>query len=343
MNGIRLQDIAMLHGMWLLPLLAAVFLYAAWRRRQALTTLIGAGLIGRIPVSASAGRRRAKAALILAAVLLTVLALPRPGWHPKSSTMQRTGRDVVFLLDVSRSMLAEDLRPNRMERAKLAILDCVEQLQGDRVALVAFAGTAAVKCPLTLDYGFFRMMLDDVGLDSIARGGTMIGDAIRKVTNEVFDDRTKEYKDIILITDGGDQDSFPVDAAKAAGERGIRLIALGLGEEREGTRVPVKDEQGRRDFLKYQGREVWSRLDGDLLAKMASLTPGGQYLPVGTGTIDLGEVYRKLIAGSGRKRELESPTVTRYEEKFQIFLGLAFVLLAAEAALGERRRRKTRA
>ena len=131
---------------------------------------IDAGLLDRIPISVSRVRRFWKSAAVLFAVIFLVIAMTRPAWNPKPETIERKGRDVVFLLDVSKSMLAEDLYPSRLERAKLAILDCIDRLEGDRIGLVAFAGTAAVKCPLTLDYGFFRMMLKDISTDSITRG-----------------------------------------------------------------------------------------------------------------------------------------------------------------------------
>jgi Ca-activated chloride channel family protein len=233
-------------------------------------------------------------------------------------------------------MLAEDLAPNRIERAKLAIQDCVDRLQGDRVALVAFAGTSAIKCPLTLDYGFFLMMLADISTDSISRGGTMIGDAIRNIMNDVFDDQAKEYKDIILITDGEDHDSFPVEAAKMAGDSGVRIIAIGLGDENEGTRIPVTNEKGDKVFLKYQGQEVWSKLDADTLRKMVISTPGGKYFNVATGNIDLGNVYMQLIA-SAEQKALESETIKRYEEKYQIFLSIALILLFLEMITSDRK------
>ena len=338
MTAVHLVNVPMLHLLWLLPLLAGVYLAAAHARRRALERFAEAGLLPHINLSTSAARRRWKAALVLAAVALTVLALVRPGWNPKPRELHRKGRDVVFVLDVSRSMLAEDLKPNRLERAKLAIRDCLERLEGDRVALVAFEGSAAVKCPLTLDYGFFRTMLDGVSTDSIARGGTQIGDAVRTVVDHVFDDREKRFKDIILITDGEDHDTFPVQAAEEAGKRGIRILAIGIGDPDQGRRIRVADDAGRSVFLTHQGNEVWSKLDADTLRKMVNATPGGKYLHVATGTIDLGDVYARLVA-TAEKKELESRTIKRYEEKFQIFLALAFALLAVEAAVSERRRR----
>jgi Ca-activated chloride channel family protein len=332
-----LQHINMLYFLWLIPVLAVVYVYAWQKRKAGLKLFIDAGLLDRIPVSVSYVKRFWKSAAVLIALIFLIIGMARPAWNPKPETVERKGRDVIFLLDVSKSMLAEDLVPNRLERAKLAILDCIERLEGDRVGLVAFAGTAAVKCPLTLDYGFFRMMLKDISTDSIARGGTLIGDAIRKVMTDVFDDQVKEFKDIILITDGEDHDSFPVDAAKDAGEQGVRIIAIGLGDENEGKRIPVTTETGTKTFLKYNGREVWSRLDADTLRKMVNATPGGKYLNVATGAIDLGNVYSRLIV-TAEKKQLASDTIKRYEAKFQIFLAVAFMILSAELLVSERKK-----
>jgi len=182
-------------------------------------------------------------------------------------------------------------------------------------------------------------MLEDVSPDSISRGGTLIGDALRKVVDDVFDDKVKEYKDVILITDGEDHDSFPVEAAEAAGEKGVRLIAIGLGDENEGRRIPITDESGRKTFLQHDGREVWSKLDADTLLKMVNATDGGRYLNVATGTFDLGEIYTRLVV-SAEKKDLESKTIERYEERFQLFLVLALACLSLEFVISERRKTK---
>ena len=337
MINIKLQNIHMLFLLWSIPVFVGIYIYAGQKRRQALKRFIDARLLEKIQISISPVKRRWKAAILIMAISFIILAAARPAWNPKPETIERRGRDVIFLLDVSKSMLAQDLKPNRLERAKLAILDTIDTLQGDRVALVVFAGNAVVKCPLTLDYGFFRLMLEDVTTDSISRGGTMIGDAVRTTLDEGFDDQVKEYKDIVLITDGEDHDSFPVEAAKRAGERGIRIIAIGLGDENEGHRIPVTNEQGEKTFLKYKGQEVWSKLDADTLRKMVNVTPGGKYLNVATGTIDLGMVYRKLIA-SAEKKSLKSETIKRYEEKFQIFLAVALFLSLLEITLSDRKK-----
>ncbi len=333
----KLQALHNLLFLWAVPVLAGIYLYAWYCRWQALQRFAERDLLPQLSTSVCIAVRRWKQALVLLAFILMVVGLSRPAWTPVREEVHRQGRDVVFVLDVSRSMLAEDLKPNRLERAKLAIQDCVDRIRGDRVGLVTFAGTAVVRCPLTLDYGFFRMMLKDATTQSAGRGGTMVGDALRKVTADVFDDLERKHKDIILITDGEDHDSYPLQAASDAGARGVRLIAVGIGDEEEGQRIPITDENGRRAFVTYKGEEIWSKLDGDTLRRMVNATPGGQYLPVRTGAIDLGSVYTRLIA-SAEKKVLESKTVERYEERFQIFIALALILLIAEMVLSERKR-----
>ncbi|MBN1884157.1 MAG: VWA domain-containing protein [Candidatus Krumholzibacteriota bacterium] len=333
----RFGNVHMFLLLWSAPAIVLCLVWAARMRRRAICRFVDAGLIGRVRFTVNAAARRWKAALFILGVVFVVLALARPAWNPRPRTVERRGRDIVFVLDVSRSMLAEDLAPNRLERARLAIRDMVDRLEGDRVGLVAFAGSAVLRCPLTLDYGFFTMMLDDTDIYSVARGGTMIGDAIRKALDEAFDDQEKKYKDILLVTDGEDHDSFPVEAAEEAGNRGIRLLAVGLGDEDTGRRIPVTGDDGKRTFLTHEGREVWSRLDAATLREMVNRTPGGRYLNVATGAIDLGDVYTKLIAGE-EKREIESMTVKLYEEKYQIFLAVALFFLLAEMLVDERRR-----
>jgi Ca-activated chloride channel family protein len=318
---------------WALPLLAALLVVHGQRRARKLRLFNHNSGAGPVRLLVALARH----SLLFVTLALIIIALARPAWQQKSTKVKREGRDVVFMLDVSRSMLAEDLSPNRLERAKLAIMDCVERLQGDRVSLVAFAGSAKVRCPLTMDYGFFRQMLELLSTDMEVKGGTNIGDSLRLVQQEVFDNQIKAYKDIILITDGEDHESFPVNAAEAVGDEGIRLIVIGLGDARQGQPIPIVDGQGRRRNLTYEGKEVATRLDAATLAKIALATPGGRYLPVATGAIDLGQVYLDLIAGDA-KRQLAEETIENFDEKFQYFLGLALLLLLLEMMLGMKTR-----
>ncbi len=329
-------------ALWLLFLIPLVLLpLQAWgfyRRRRMLAVLAEAPLLERINDTVSVRRQVFKAVLLILAFGLIVVALTRPAWNPRPRSVRHRGRDVVILLDVSRSMLAEDLRPNRLERAKLAIRDLADRLVGDRIAIVTFAGDTTIKCPLTRDMAFVRMVLDTIGTESTTLGGTNVGDAIRDALDKLFEAKSPAYRDIILITDGEDHGSEPVAAAAKAGQEGVRLIVVGLGDAEQGARVPVYDEQGRPTgtYLKYEGREVWSKLDAETLRQMAAATPGGVYIGVETGTLDLGRIYEALVR-SAEKTELEATMVMQYDERFQVFLVLAIALLIWEALLSERR------
>jgi Ca-activated chloride channel family protein len=329
-------------ALWLLFIIPAVlvpvYAWCFWRKAATLKALASVEMLRKINVAVSLQRQILKAVLLVCAFAAIVIAITEPRWNPKPLQIKSQGRDVVILLDTSRSMLAEDIKPSRLERAKIAIGDLLDKLGGDRIAIVTFAGSSTVKCPLTQDYAFVRMALADISTESTTRGGTAIGDAIRKATEEVFDKQSREYKDLILITDGEDHDSFPVEAAQKAAAMGIRIIAIGLGNENEGSRIPITGPDGQTTFLKYKGQEVWSKLDADTLRKVASATTGGRYIGIEPGTtLDLGEIYQELVV-SAQKRQLESATMIAYDERFQIFLAAGIILLICEVLISERKK-----
>lgn len=335
--GMRFESPEMLAALWALPVLAAAAVYALVRGRAALRRFVDEELARDMAPGVSTLRRAVRAFLVIAAVGLAIVALARPQWGEITATEQRTGRDVCFIIDVSRSMLAEDLVPNRLERAKLWLEDVLASARGDRVAIVAFAGEAVVKCPLTHDYGFALMALRDLSPESVTRGGTLIGDAIRRAIAEVFDTKEHSYKDIILITDGEDHESFPVEAAKQAGEAGVRIIAIGIGDESAGKPIPVADPQtGRQSLMKYGGETVLTRLDAKTLREVAAASKDGVYFHVATGTIDLDEVYKRLVRQAEQK-EMEATRSVRHEERFQVFVGGALAMLGLACIVRERR------
>ena len=333
-------------GLWYLYLLLlvlpalAVFYVAVFRRKRTLMERFAdAGVLDRIHIYASESRQRSRALMVIAAAVLIIVALARPAWRAEPEKLRQRGRDVVFIVDVSRSMCATDIKPDRLSLAKLAILDALEVIEGDRVGLVAFAGNAVTKCPLTFDYGFFKTAVNDLAEDSVTRPGTRIGDAVRKVLGEILISKEKKFKDIVLITDGEDHDSFPVVAAEDAGKQGVRIIAIGLGDHEKGTRIPVRDGKGNVTFLKDGGEYVYSRLDWRTLQEMALASEGGRPYRVGPGeTIDFASIYRKLI-GEAEKTERETEIVKRYQERFQPFILLGLVLLCVEMMVNERKLR----
>lgn len=301
---------------WLAPILGLVLLWHL--KRQARQRL----LLHHHQSNVSTAAGMASHLVLFIGLALGIISLARPVTEQEATTVKRQGRDVVFMLDVSRSMLATDLAPNRLERSKLAILDCIDRLQGDRVGLVAFAGSAVVRCPLTLDYAFFKQMLETTGTDILVKGGTNIGDTLRTIHADVFDGQMKAYKDIIMISDGGDHDSFPVNAAQSLGDEGVRLIVIGIGDPEVGQVIPL-DETGNT-VLEYDSKPVLTKLDSGSLRRIGLATPGGIYLEVGTGSVDLGEVYMDLIR-SQAKREFGEETITHYREFFGWFLGAALL------------------
>jgi len=333
----RFAALAYAHLLWLLPALLALYIYAFARKRQALAEFLEVVLTPRLVPTLSRVRQWCKVLCLIGAVGCLVLALMQPQWGQEWQEVQRQGRDLMIVLDVSRSMLAEDVVPNRLVRAKSDIKDLVQVLQkegGNRLGLVVFAGQASLQCPLTLDYGFFLQQLNQVGLHTVTRGGTLIGDAIRKALS-AFGPLANNYRDIILITDGEDHDSFPVEAAKAAAAEQVSIYTIGLGDAVSGTRVPVSGTPGQRTYVQYQGHEVLSRMQPALLLEMARLT-GGAYVPAGTRAIELDRIYTEKIAPKAR-RQTAMTKRERFIHRYQWFVLAGVLLLAIDMLVREGR------
>ena len=317
----------------LLPLIFGLWIYAQTKKKQSLRLYADLKTHPTLGDQFSPPKQWVRTLLIFGSLILLILTLMRPQGNPVVQTVTKRGRDLVFVIDVSRSMLAEDLGPNRLGKAKQLVSDVVDILEGDRVGLLVFAGSSAIKSPLTLDYNYFKNVLANISSEDINRGGTLIGDAIRTVSERLFYDQDNKYRDVILITDGEDHESFPIVAAEAAAKRGIRIHTIGLGDP-DGTSIPIR-QAGTYSLLKYQDQTVKTRLDETTLKKIAEITKG-VYIPVRTHRVDLADLYRNHIA-LAEKREAESRQSKVWSELFQFFLGIAIVLLMAEAILGERR------
>lgn len=319
-----------LHALWLAPIAAALVLWAVAARRRAVRRFYGAAA-GRAWAPLPGRARHVLLAILwCGSIALLAVALARPAHSPVPRKVQRMGRDVIFAIDVSRSMLAEDARPNRLERAKLMVSDVLEACEGDRVGLVAFAGTAVIRCPMTTDYAFARMSLEALGPDAVGRGGTALGDAVRAAMSLLGDESSRSSADIYLLTDGEDHESLPMVAAKEAAEAKIRLVTIGIGSD-IGAPVPADAEQAdrrgapRSRYMEHEGERVQSRMNSGVLRQMAEATPGGVYLDVGVGNLELDRVYR-LLRRDAEKREVESAESMRYTEAFQVPLAGALLL-----------------
>ncbi|HUX20232.1 MAG TPA: VWA domain-containing protein [Spirochaetia bacterium] len=323
-----------LYLLWLVPLVVfGLFAAERARRRDLLRFSSGA-------LSEAGGKGRVRRnALLLAGMILLILAGIGIGINPHSQSVKQRGREVAFLVDVSRSMLATDLAPNRLGRAKFGILDALPEFRGDRVALVAFAGSSSVICPLTYDYPFFGESVQRLSPQSVSVGGSMIGDAIRYTLKRVFAKSRNIHKDIVLMSDGGDEGSYPIRAAAEAGNDGVRILSIGFGNQTTGSRVPIGP--GPHQFVTYDHREVWSKLDPSRLRSIAEATPGGEFLDVGTGTFDLGPIYR-AFEKNAPKSYLGVGKVTRYQQLYQVFLGAALLVLSLELLIAWRDERRVK-
>ncbi len=323
---------------WLLVLLPVLVLFLVWSfraRRRALERFAAQPLAQRLAVAVRPVARRWKAVLLVAVVLLTALALAQPRWGFEWREVKRHGMDVTVLLDVSKSMLTEDVRPNRLTQAKYAVQDLLDKLRGDRVGLVAFAGTAFVQCPLTIDYEAFRLTLKDADPRIIPRGGTAIGVAIRTAL-KAFEAGEGRDRAIVLITDGEETESDALAAADEAAKAGVKIYAIGVGTT-DGELIPMREDGKAMDFLKdKEGAVIKSKLNEEMLKQLA-LQTGGMYVHSAAGDFGMDAIYDNGISQLQRK-EYEARLQKRFFERFQWPLGLAVALLVVESFVTDRRK-----
>jgi len=299
--------IEMLFLIWAAPVLALIVAYGMRRRRKALSRFASPNGLAVIAPTSSARRRWVKGGLLIAGLAFLSLSLSGPRYDFRWQEIERRGVDILIALDCSRSMLARDLQPTRLDRAKREVLDLIAMLQGDRVGLAAFSGTAFLQCPLTLDYAAFHLFLEVLSPDYLPVGGTDITGALTVARNG-FDPKSAAEKAVILITDGENTGrGDPVAAARKLDEAGITLFCIGVGGE-EGVPVPAADGGFKKD---REGQIVMTRLDEDLLQRMALLT-GGTYVRSVAGDMDLDVVYRQEIRGKMEAAALAG----RSEERF---------------------------
>jgi Ca-activated chloride channel family protein len=329
-----LSDFAFAEPGWAYALVTALALVIAvvWlerRGRGAVSQLVGPRLYGALVKQPPAWRRNARPALLALCLLAIVVALLRPQWGMRYESATRASADIMICLDISRSMLAEDVAPSRVERAKAEIVDLLGFLEGDQVGLIAFAGRATVLSPMTPDFGFLRLVLGSAGPGSALRGGTRLEEPLRKALAS-FDVASAAARVILLITDGEDLDSFPVEAARDAAQAGVRILAIGIGSE-AGSQIYVTDPRtGARTLVRdASGAPVTSRLDGATLREIVAVTRG-VYVPAGTGVLDLAAIHREHIQPLLRGEAAQRGRAAR-EEGYQWALLVALVSLVAAA------------
>ena len=322
--------------LWLLlvipPALAAFFWWSERVKKKLLTQFVEPRLLAQLTTGLSPQRRKWKYILLVAAVASLIVAIARPQRGFDLEEVQQNGLDIVVAVDTSKSMLATDIAPNRLARAKLAALELMQTAKADRLGLVAFAGDAFLSCPLTIDDTAFQQSVQALDVNSIPQGGTALAAAIN-TTLAAFKEKGN-HRALVLFTDGEDNDEGALEAAQNAAKEGLKIFTVGIGSA-DGTLVTIADANGNSDYIRDEkGQVVKSHLNEQLLQQIASAT-GGFYLPL-RGADTINTLYERGLAPLP-KSEGKEKLVRRYHEQFQWPLAAAMVLLVAEFLLPERR------
>jgi len=327
-----LAHLWILHFLWFLPLVAVALVVYNRQKKKAMERFADPELLARLTGKVRRGRRFLKEFFLLSAFGLMVFALAGPRWGSHFQEVSQKGVDIMIAVDVSPSMLVEDIKPNRLERARREIMDFLKVVQGDRVGLVAFSGAAFIQCPLTLDYAALEMFLNALQPDLIPVPGTDLGAAI-KIALSSFDFKAETDKVILLITDGEDNEDRGLEAAREAEENGIKIFVFGMGETSGG---PIPAGGGKGGFKKDKdGKLILSRLNENDLRKIASMA-GGTYVRSVTGDLDLDVLYFEGIKSRTEAKTLKSGKIRIFEERFMFFVLAAFLFLLVEGSISER-------
>ncbi|MBU1851079.1 MAG: VWA domain-containing protein [Candidatus Omnitrophica bacterium] len=311
------------------------YMWSDSRRTRVLESFAQGTLLGEISKTLAAGRRKIKLIMIMAAILCVLIAFIQPQWGFKWQEVKKQGLDILIALDTSNSMLAEDVLPNRLARSKLAIKDLVKKLQGDRIGLIAFSGTAFLQCPLTVDYNGFLLSLQDIAVDTIPVGGTSLSRAIYTAVDS-YEGGAKKNKILIIITDGEDLEGGVEESVMRARSAGITIYCVGIGTA-EGELIPMMDARGKMTFLKdAAGDVVKTRLDEKMLQE-AALDTGGIYVRSTGALFGLDLIYDRRLSKL-EKEEFKSRMEKKYNERFQMPLWIALLLLLVEPLIGDRRK-----
>jgi len=325
------------HLLWLLlvlPPALALFFWWAWRARQRLLAqFIQTRLLSALTVGVSPVRRKIRFGCLILAVALLLVALARPQYGYDLQKIEQRGLDIVVAIDTSKSMLAEDIAPNRLNRAKLATLDLMQRAKPDRLGLVAFAGDAFLECPLTFDNTAFQQCVQALNVNTLPQGGTAIGAAIQ--TAQTAFKEGDRFKVLVLFTDGEDNDGGALAAAQAAAKAGLKIFTIGIGTT-QGDLLRITDANGNSDYIRDEnGNVVKSHLNETLLRQIAA-TANGFYLPL-RGADTMETLYERGLAPLP-KSEGEERLVRRYHEQYHWPLAAAILLLLGELFLPERKK-----
>jgi Ca-activated chloride channel family protein len=319
----------------LLPVLVLLWVLNDFRRRKAIGRLGNDVLVKKLMPEYSVIRPSVKFFFFLIAYSSIVIVLARPQFGSKLEEIKKEGVEVIIALDVSNSMLAEDIQPNRLTRAKQALTRLIDNLDNDKIGLVVFAGDAYTQIPITTDYISAKMFLSTISPDMVPKQGTAIGAAI-DLGMRSFSPGEGKSKAIIIITDGENHEDDPVAKAKEAAGLGIVIHTIGIGSS-EGVPIPVTTA-GKKDYLKDgDGNTVVSKVDEEILTRIA-MNAGGNYVRASNSNIGLEEIFSEIK--KMKKQEMESKMYTEYNDQFQIFSALAIFFLLLEFIIMDRKNRR---
>jgi len=320
----------------LVLILIGLFIFWAISRKKKLLELFGdLPLILKNAPFISFARQRTKVLVLLLGMTFIVLALSRLQFGTHLELLKREGIDIIVALDVSNSMLARDMKPNRLLKAKQEILSIMDRLKGDRVGLIAFAGEAFTQCPLTLDYAAAKLLLTAMDQTSVSIQGTSLKEPI-ETGIEMFDQKSKKHKVLLLLTDGEDHTEGAKEAAQQARQDGIKIYTVGIGNP-VGEPIPILDRNNKQVGFKKDnnGEVIVSKLDEATLQQI-SLTTGGKYYHATAGEIELDRIFEEIA--QMEKKELEGTLVTRFDDRFQWPLILAIFLIVGEFFISEKKK-----
>ncbi|MDG1901891.1 MAG: VWA domain-containing protein [Bacteroidales bacterium] len=314
--------------------IAYFFVYRSWVKK-AWSEFGDKSVIASLMPEVSASKSLFKFILVLLATLFLIVGIIDPQIGSKLKKVKREGIDLYLVLDVSNSMLAEDIKPNRLERSKLAISSLVDKLEGDRVGIIIFAGNAYKQLPLTTDYSAVKLFLSAVDTKIVPTQGTAIGEAIEMAT--VSFGETEHNKAIIVITDGENHEDDAIEAAKNANDLGINVFTIGMGLP-EGAPIPIYNKYGSQTGYKKDrsNKTVITKLNEDMLRQIAA-AGGGAYARANNASTGLKRIFNDI--NEIDKKEIETRQFSDYEDRFQVFLGIALFLIVLELLIADRKTR----
>jgi Ca-activated chloride channel family protein len=333
MESFRFENTVFLYALLVLPVLAVFYWYSNYRSNRKLRKWGDRKLLALLMPLSSRPKRTWKFILFLLAIASLVFALARPQFGSKLTDVKRKGVEIMIALDVSNSMLAEDILPSRLENAKRAISKLVDELENDKIGLIVFAGDAYIQLPITTDFGAAKLFLASVNTQIVPRQGTSIGAAI-DLASRSFTPEADKSKAIIIITDGENHEEGAIEAAEAAAEKGIVVHTIGMGLSK-GAPIPVYNQYGQKDFRKdNEGNVIISKLNENLLREVAAAGKG-IYIRANNANTGLKTLFEEI--NKMDKQEIEARVYSEYEEQFQYLVFLAIFLLVVELIILERK------